>query len=78
VVSHALRVDREKVKIAQANAEHKGLVNADGPNAWSDEGRFKGQVKIAAHRNSDRWAKPNGKGAPVPVKTGVEDPSSGE
>jgi hypothetical protein len=49
VVSHALRVDREKTKIVQENAEHKGLVDADGPNEWSDEGRFKkGQVKIAA------------------------------
>jgi hypothetical protein len=49
VVLHALRVDHEKAKIMQANAKHKGLVNADGPNEWSNEGRFKkGQVKIAA------------------------------
>jgi hypothetical protein len=49
VVSHALRVDREKAKIVQENAEHKSLVDADGPNEWSDEGWFKkGQVKIAA------------------------------
>ena len=46
VVSHALRVDREKAKIAQTNSEHKGLVNADDPNEWSGEGWFKkGQVK---------------------------------
>ena len=79
MVSHALRIDCKKAKIAQANAEHKGLVNADGPNQWSDEGRFKkGQVKIAARRNPDSWAKLNGKGIPVPVETGEEDPSSGE
>ena len=66
MVSHALRVDREKAKIAQANA-----------NEWSNEGWFKkGQVEITARRNPDCWAKPNGKG--TPVKTGREDPSSGE
>ena len=49
VVSHALRVDREKAKIVQENAEHKSLVDADSLNEWSDEGWFKkGQVKIAA------------------------------
>jgi hypothetical protein len=79
VVSHALRVDHEKAKIAQANAEHKGLFNADGPNEWSGEGRLKkGQVKIFARQNPNCWAKPNGKGTPVPVKTGGEDPSSRE
>jgi len=45
----------------------------------SDEGWFKkGQVKIAARRNPNRWAKPNSKGTLVPVGTGGEDPSSGE
>jgi hypothetical protein len=79
VVSHALRVDRKKAKIAQASTKHKGLVNADSPDKWFDEGRFKmGQVKITARQNPDRWAKPNGKGTPVLVGTGGEDPSSGE